>query len=39
MILYKIRSIKQIMFNKYANNLKTIISEALEKLKFAPISI
>ena len=39
-ILYKIRSIKQIIFNKYATNLKTTpFPEEPEKIKFAPIII
>ena len=39
-ILYLIRSIKQIIFNKYATNLKTTpIPEEPEKIKFAPIII
>ena len=40
-MLYKIRSIKQIVFNNYATNLKTTISrpENPEKLRFAPVII
>ena len=38
-ILYKIHSIEQIIFNKYAANLKTTVSQRTLRLKFAPILI
>ena len=39
-ILYRIRSIKQTIFNNYATNLKTTISQRKpEKLVFAPVII
>ena len=40
-ISYKIRSIKQTIFNKYATNLKTTISYRIEpeNLRFAPVII
>ena len=39
-ILYKIRTVKQIIFSKYATNLKNYdIPEEPEKLRFVPIII